>query len=380
MSDPRRALTLLALGSVLALTLASPTAARADAADEPDLLLLDGGLAQVTLTGLLQLQATPLLGADARLVNGDPADSAGFRLARGRFGIRATAWGDTEVALGVQANARGLNLLDAWVAWRRHAVATIVAGTRIVPFSRFAQLDAHRGTFVELPLATRALAPFRQTGVSLEGDLGGGLLHYAVGAWNGLRRAPNFGEGYVQDSALEGNRFTRLSYLGRLEVAPLGALGGGLVDFDGGGLRVGVGASLLHDPGKTVESTAWAVDFALKFQGFHAAAEFVVDDARPTEDPTTPPEVPVSLSRQAFVAEAGYLLVGDSLGATARLELLDDNTSLANTGDVLVVAGGLQAYLHRHHLKAQLEYTHRRERHGVQLANDALLLQLQMAL
>ena len=370
----------LALAFVLAPLAVTSLPVRADETDEADLLLLDGGRAQVTLTGLLQVQATPLLGAEARRVNGDPADAAGFRLARGRFGLRATAWGDTEVALGVQAGASGLNLLDAWVAWRRHPLATLVAGTRITPFSRFAQLDAHRGTLAELPLATQAMAPFRQTGLSLEGDLGGGLIHYAVGVWNGLAREPNFAEGYVQDAALAGNRFTRLSYIGRVELAPLGPLGVGLVDFDRGALRVGLGAAALHDPGKTVGTTAWEVDFVLKYRGLHVAAEFVLDDATPTADPTTAGALPASLTRQAFVGEVGHLLVAETLGVTARVEWLDDNTALADAGDSLVLTGGLQLYLRRNHLKAQLEYTHRRELHGLQLDNDALLLQLQMAL
>ncbi|HRE89424.1 MAG TPA: hypothetical protein PK095_09810, partial [Myxococcota bacterium] len=46
--------------------------------DDADLVVLDGGFAQVSLRGLLQTQFLPLLGDDARLVSGDPADAPGM--------------------------------------------------------------------------------------------------------------------------------------------------------------------------------------------------------------------------------------------------------------------------------------------------------------
>ncbi len=368
---------------ISALVLLAPLAAssaHADPRDDADLVLLDGGMAQVTLIGLLQLQATPLLGDDARLANGDPGDAAGFRIHRARFGLKTYMWGNTEFALSVQASTRSFNILDAYVAYRDINFLNIVVGSRISPFSRFAQLDAHRGSLADLPFATRAMAPFRQVGVTFEGEIGNGLLKYAVGAYNGILRGEDFIRGYEQTPALEGNRFTSLSVVGRAELAPLGATGTTLVDFERDKLRIGVGGSFLFDPGETVETLAWGVDLVLKVRGFHFGFEFLADSAEPSSTPTVPSPIPSAVDRTAMVGELGYLIWEDILGLTARVEWLDDNTALDNAGDQLIVTAGLQYYLHRHHLKAQLEYTHRTELHGISLDNDALMLQVQTSL
>lgn len=354
--------------------------AHADPRDDADLVLIDGGMAQVSLIGLLQLQATPFLGEDALLTNGDPGDTEGFRLHRARFGLRTHMWGNTEFTLSFQASTLGFNVLDAYVAYRDINFLNIIVGSRISPFSRFAQLDAHRGSLAELPFATRAMAPFRQVGVTIEGEIGNGLLRYAVGTYNGMVREPNFLQGYEQTAALAGNRFTSLSVVGRLELAPLGSVGSSLVDFERDKLRVGVGGAAYYDPGKTVESFGWEVDMVLKVKGLHFAFEYLSDSAEPTDTPTTPGTIPSAVDRQAMVAELGYLFIADEFGATVRFEWLDDNKNIENNGDSLVFSGGLQYYMHRHHLKMQLEFTHRSELHGLALDNDALMLQVQTAL
>ncbi len=60
--------------------LAAPDVARADDSDDGDLVVLDGGFAQVSLIGLLQTQLVPWQGDDALIVSGDPADAPGARL------------------------------------------------------------------------------------------------------------------------------------------------------------------------------------------------------------------------------------------------------------------------------------------------------------
>jgi hypothetical protein len=168
--------------------------------------------------------------------------------------------------------------------------------------------------------------------------------------------------------------------VGRVELAPLGAVGTSLVDFERGGFRIGLGGSAYYDRGRTVESYGWGIDMVMKLKGFHLAAEFLADSAEPSSEPTTPSTIPSQVERQSLVAELGYLILDDTFGATVRVEWLDDNTRLENNGDSVIFTGGLQYYLHRHHLKAQLEYTHRAELHGLALDNDALMLQIQTAL
>jgi len=369
------ALTALFLGIALA-----PGAAHAGESDDADLVVLDGGFAQITLMGLLQVEAAPWLGDDALLVNGDPADGEGFRLRRARLGVKGFAWGDVDFELSMEAAGDGMQLLDAWVAWRRITGLGIVVGARKVPFSRYALASAKDSALVDRPFGVRALAPFRQVGITLEGDVGNGIARYWLGAYNGFTRRASFGLGYDEATALDGNRFTNLAYAARVEIAPLGPVGDGLPDFSRKGPRVGVGGSFYYDDGRTIETIGWEVDAIFKASGFHLALEWLNDSAEPSDQPATDATIPAAIDRMALVAEVGYLVLDDTLGVTARFELLDDNTELDNAGDQIVIGGGVQYYLHRQHLKALLEFQHREELHGQSLDNDALVLQIQLAL
>jgi hypothetical protein len=59
--------------------------------DSGDLVLIDAGATQIKIKGLIQTQiAWPLDGDNKnehRLANGDPAEQAGMRLRRARFGV-----------------------------------------------------------------------------------------------------------------------------------------------------------------------------------------------------------------------------------------------------------------------------------------------------
>lgn len=357
-----------------------PSIAHADDNDAADLVVLDGGFAQVTLMGLLQLEAVPYLGDDGLIVNGDPADAQGFSLRRARFGVRGYAWGDTEFELSMDASSEGMRLLDAWVAWRPITGLGFVVGAREVPFSRYALMRSSESALSDRPLGVRALAPFRQVGATIEGDVGNGIARYWLGVYNGLERRTSFGLGYEEATALDGNRFTRLAYAARAEVAPLGPVGDGMPDFERGGLRLGVGGSIYYDDGKSIETLGWEVDAIMKIAGFNLALEWLNDSAEPTSQPTTDATIPGAIDRSALAAEAGYLFCGNKLGVAARVELLDDNADLDNAGDQIVVSGGFQYYLHRQHMKALIELTHREELDGPSLDNDALLIQVQLGL
>jgi len=373
--------TLRTLVAALALTAAAPApAALAARADDADLVVLDAGLTELHLVGLLQLELAPYVGDDAFVSAGDPAEAPGFRLRRARLGIAGTAWGDTDYELSLQATPDGVDLLDAWVGWRPVSNFALYGGARKVPFSRFALVGSADGALADRPLAVRAMAPFRQVGLTLEGDLGNGLFSWAAGAYNGFVRGVTFHEGYGESTALAGNRFTNLAYAARVATAPFGPLGDGLADLDGGPLRAGLGAATYYDDGDTVKTLGFEADLLVKVAGFHFAAEILVDSAEPAKTPATDATPPTTIDRRSVVAELGYMVLPGLLGLTLRGELLDDDTALDDAGDSLVVTGGVQLYARARHLKASLEFTHREERHGVALDNDALLLQLQFGL
>lgn len=368
----------LALFAALCASL--PSIAHAGESDDADLVVVDGGYAQFTLQGLLQTQFLPLLGDDARLNSGDPADAPGVRLRRARLGVSGWAWGIVDWELSMQARSGGIDLLDAWVGYRGLTGIGFVVGARKVPFSRFAMMGAGDSALVDRPLGVQAMAPFRQVGLTIEGDVGNGIVSWALGVYNGFSRNQSFNEGFRETTALEGNRFTRLAYVAHASLAPMGPVSPGMPDFRRGSPKFAVGGSFYYDDGKTVETIGVAANAIFKASGFHFAAEYLYDSAEPTTNPTTDATVPAAVSRHALIAELGYLILSDELGVTARFELLDDNLDLDNNGDQIVVSAGLQYYFRRQHLKAQLEYTHRTELHGAALDNDSLMLQVQFEL
>lgn len=353
--------------------------------DAADLVLIDAGATQIKLKGLIQTQiAWPVDMDDEnehRLANGDPAEQTGMRLRRARFGIAGWAYGAIDYSLTVEGTGDGAaELLDAWIGYRRYPLANIIFGVRKMPFSRYALLSSKRNSLAERPLAVTAMAPFRQVGLSLEGNIAGGLLHYSAGVYNGFERGVGFYEGYEQPKAFDGNRYEQLAYGGRASMQPFGPIGSDLADLSGGGLRLSLGTSTFLLDGSTNTISAWGVDVAMKAHGFHMVAEYLADTAEPAQEPETHAGVPVELNRMCLVGEMGYMILPDQLGFTARGEWIDDNVEIENAGDALVIGGGLQYYWHRQHLKAQLDYTHRMELHGIALQNDTLLFQLQFSL
>jgi hypothetical protein len=353
--------------------------------DSGDLVLIDAGATQIKIKGLIQTQiAWPLDGDNKnehRLANGDPAEQAGMRLRRARFGVAGWAYGAIDYSLTVEGTGDGsAELLDAWIGYRRFPLANVIFGVRKMPFSRYALLSSKRNSLAERPLAVTAMAPFRQVGLSLEGNIAGGLLHYSAGVDNGFERGVGFYEGYQQPKAFDGNRYEQLAYGGRASMQPFGPIGSDLADLSGGGLRLSLGTSTFLLDGSTNTISAWGVDVAMKARGFHMVAEYLADTAEPAQEPETDAGVPVELNRMCLVGEMGYMILPEQLGLTARAEWIDDNVEIENAGDALVIGGGLQYYWHRQHLKAQLDYTHRMELHGMSLDNDTLLFQLQFSL
>jgi hypothetical protein len=304
-----------------------------------------------------------------------------MRLRRARLGVGGWAYGVMDYALSIQGTGDGTaELLDAWIGYRRYPLANLIFGVRKMPFSRYALLSSKRNSLSERPLSATAMAPSRQVGLSVEGNIGGGLLHYAAGVFNGFERGLGFYEGYSQPRAFEGNRYEQLAYGGRASMQPFGSIGSDLADLDGGPLRLSIGTSMFMVDGSTNRISAWETDVALKAHGFHFVAEYLADTAEPTHQPETDAGVPVELSRMSVVGEMGYMIIPARLGITARGEWIDDNVELEDAGDALVISGGLQFYWHRHHLKAQLDFTRREELHGIAMDNDTLLFQLQFAL
>jgi len=330
--------------------------------------------------GLVQVQAAPWVGEDNLIQDGDLAEEPGFRLRRARFGLKGKAWSLMDFEISTQADVYGIDLLDAWIGYRLGSEIGFTVGAKKVPFSRFALMGSGKGALIERPMGTTAMAPGRQLGLTIEGDIADGAFGYALGVYNGFERRTNFFEGYAHGAALLGNRLTRLATVLRLTTEPLGTLGSTMADIEGGDFRVGMGASGFYNGGTTTTTYGWEVDLHMKVAGFHLAAEYTQDHAAPVEKPTTSLTVPAEIGRSALAAELGYMILPAQLGLTVRGEMIDDNDGEESNGDVLVIAGGIQYYWHQTGLRAGLDFIHREELKGQARDNDSLVLQLQLEL
>lgn len=357
-----------------------PDDSAANDAARGDLVVFDGGMAQVALYGLISAHAAVYTGTDNLLQSGDVAEQPGFRLRYGRFGLHGWAFGSLEFMISMETADLKVRPLDAWLSYRPFEVLGITVGAHKVPFSRYATIGSDHGSLLERPLSVNAMSPYRQMGVTLHGSIGNGLASYAVGVYNGLDRHTNFHEGYVENAVFEGNRFNKISFAGRLSLEPFGGIGDDIADLDGGGFRLAVGTSVLHNEGSTTRATAWSADMMLKAYGFHLISEYISDTSEPVEDPTTPQTIPTQVDRSGLIVGMGYMILPGQLGISLRGEMFDDDANVDNNGDQLVVTGGLQYYWHRHHFKVSIDYTHREELYGASLDNDALLLSAHFAL
>ncbi len=351
--------------------------------DFHDLLRLDAGPLTLAPVVLMQAQAIPYVGSDSFLQAGDPSERPGFRLRRARLGFEGRLYDRVpfKIAAEFSSDEKGTaRLHDAWFGYDRWKPLQVFAGARDVPFSRSALVDAGNGALIERPLAVRAMAPFHQLGISVEGQFFRGALAYAAGVYNGLERSDRFFEGYGENAALLGNRFDGLTYAARLSSEPLGSLGPTIEDLRHGPFRLGLGASFFFSNGGTRDILGVGGDFLLHVKGFHLLGEFLSNHSAPHVIPTQPTAQISTVQSLAMIGELGYVLVKNRLGVSGRFEWLNPNTSLEDEADSWLAGGGLSYHVLHDFLKAQLDYTHRQEIHGKSLKNDSVVFQLQLNL
>ena len=332
---------------------------------------------------LVQAQAAPYVGKNSFALAGDPADTAGFRLQRARFGLEVNLANQGRGAVSVELGSREdgqARIHDAWLAYVGFPYAQIFAGAQTVPFSRSAIVESANTALVDRPLAVRSMAPGHQVGVVGRGSVADGAFSYDVGVFNGFHRADQFYQGYGQNYAPFGNRFNGLAYVGRLGTEPVGKLSPTIADVTHESPRFGVGASYAYSDGGASGVHNAGVDALLHAKGFHLLGEFLFSSVQPKSTPTQTTATVVKVQSIGAVAEVGYMVVERLFGLNARFEYIDPNTSVANEGDALLFGGGASFQFLDGIIKTQLEYMHREERHGLSLQNDYLMLQGQLAL
>lgn len=346
-------------------------------------LRLHAGPLMIEPVALMQVQAVPYVGSDAFLEAGDPAERAGFRFRRARFGFEGRIFHRVpfEITAEFNSDVAGRAVLhDAWFGYDRFKFLQVFVGTHDVPFSRSALTGSGDQALIERPFAVRAMAPFHQLGVHIEGHLWSGALNYYAGVYNGLQKTDQFFTGYVENSAVLGNRFDGLTYAGRLTSEPLGGMGRTIEDLHHGPFRIAAGASSFYSDGGTRSILGLGGDLLLHYGGLHILGEFLSNRATPRTMPTQPTTQTANVTSIAVIGEAGYMILKERLGLTARFEWLDPNTAVKDESDSWILTGGVSYHVLHDFLKAQIDYNHREELHGKSLKNDSLVIQVQLNL
>ncbi|WP_437577328.1 porin [Sorangium sp. So ce887] len=360
----------------------SDAAPASDGAAGPPFQLSLGRLSLSPLV-LVQAQAVPYVGEHAFLQAGDVAEGQGFRVRRARVGFAGTLAGYVpfavagELAAGEGASPR---LSEAWIGYAHFPFAHLYFGAHDVPFSRSAMTGAGEGALIERPFAVRAMAPFRQVGLHVEGHFRDRAFSYFAGMFNGFQRSDQFFTGYLENAGSFGNRFDHIAYVARLATEPLGPLPRSTQDLAVSRPRVGAGASYFFSDGGTRDIHGIGADVLVHAAGAHALAELLWNQSDPESAPTQPLGQLGPITSLGLVGEVGYFVRRIKLGVSARFEWLDPNLDLSDETDSWALTAGASYHFIDNVLKAQADFTHRQEIHGVALDNDAVALQLQLNL
>lgn len=284
-----------------------------------------------------------LLISGFRAEPGESRRESAFELFEARLRASGTAGVGLEYELraGLDEERREVELLDARITLPLRPQARISAGQFKAPFGRELLQDRAQIQLLNRSQATEALAPARQVGVQVAGDLLGRRLSYRTGLFNGEGRGV-------------GNPDGAFLYAARLEFS---RVGGEMEFYDELALRVGASFALSEDSAADFrtagrlpaspaqlrefsgERLAWGADLHFAYRGVFANAEYL--GARFEPDPAVGPGSPTSAgggpgSADASVrpgaaedpagtawgvaAEGGYKLWGGLLDLLARYD------------------------------------------------------------
>jgi hypothetical protein len=334
---------------------------------------------------LIQAQALPYVGDDSFTEAGDAADSEGFRLRRGRLGLElglaadGVTQGRGRVSFELGSREDGsARIHDAWLAYVGFPYAQAWGGALTVPFSRSAIAGSGDQALTERPLAVRSMTPGQQVGLVGRGEVEERAFVYDLGVFNGFSRSDQFYSGYAQNFAPFGNKFEGLAYVARLATEPVGVLSPTIADETHQSPRFGAGASYFYSDGGARGIHAFGGDALLHAAGFHLLGEVIYSVVSPKSDPEEPTATVVEVKSLGVVAEAGYMILRDLLGVTARFEYIDPSSAVDDEGDNWLLGGGATVMFFEGMVRITAEYTHREEMFGLSLENDAVVLQAQL--
>ncbi len=165
--------------------------------------------------------------ADGRFFLDDTAEaySDTFLIRSARIRVDGTVFRDFDFMIQPEFAGSSLSLQDAYLEWRRWPELRLRAGKFKSPVS-LERLQSDTETMLpELGLAT-ALAPNRDIGLQLGGELWGGVVGYAVGVFNGVADGASGEADFGDSKEVEARLFVHP--FRQTDLKPLQALGVGL--------------------------------------------------------------------------------------------------------------------------------------------------------
>ncbi|NOZ02977.1 MAG: hypothetical protein GXP54_13985 [Deltaproteobacteria bacterium] len=321
------------------------------------------------------------VGEDALLSNGDRMQEYGFRLRRVRFGLdgRFGEWLTYGLEMDLFDQERtGGPLYQAWVDFRPSTYFGASIGLVKFPFVYTEARSSARMAHIDRAVGALAMSPSSTAGLLLYTDPWPDHLRISAGIYNGLQRKASFHEGYEGIGISLGNKFERLSVVGRFDLEPLAPIGPDEADIDSAPFRMNIGGGVMYNPGKSIKTLGATGDIHIKAYGFHLLAEAIWDWSKPQKKPTTLNTITDEIQRLTAMASVGYYIKWINLGLAVRTEYINDNLDLANEGDEIVIAGTVSYYAIRNFVKVQVEYQHRLELNGAALDNDSALVGVQV--
>lgn len=217
--------------------------------------------------------------------------------------------------------------------------AAVTLGQFKAPFGRQELTSSGSQQFVDRSLVSKAFARGRDIGLQLHGRLGGGLVEWRAGIFNGngRTRARNTDDHYQVDA--------------RLQLAPNGDPKYSEADHESRDrplYAVAVGFQRRDLALATALQTTWAVDGVFKYRGLSLFAEAFFA----SEDPLT---ADATAQRPGgFHAQIGQLLARRRLELALRYGRLDPDRDAADDQKTEVGAA-LSYYFRKHGLKAQAD-------------------------
>ena len=274
---------------------------------------------KLIIGGFLQAQAEFGGAADPRFVG--VHDRFYFRRARVYLAGSFTENFDFKAELDLQGNTLGAatgqltRANEIYINWRKFSYANVRFGQLKAAFGAEQLAGDSRGLAIERSFTSDRLTDGRQLGVSVGGDLPGGLVNYTVMIANGSG---------ANSSANDNSKFARTA---RVVFTALNEKDNhltigvdGLWTKDASVTKAGFGFAGNIFSG---ERHGWGIDADWKHHDFELTGEWL----RGTFEPTG--AVPAAkFDSEGWQVTAGYFLLPHQLQVVLRREMFDPNTSL----------------------------------------------------